>query len=420
MPISPTSAKANVPAVDASNTDPVGGTAIHGYAAHGHGVEGGSQGSKGVVGMSEDFQGVYGHSGKNAGVVGESSTWVGVYGKSMGDTGIAVMGEASADPATGVSGNGTGIFGVSTNGVAVHGYAAHGHGVEGGSQGSKGVVGTSEDFQGVYGHSGKNAGVVGESSTWVGVYGKSMGDTGIAVMGEASADPATGVSGNGTGIFGVSTNGAGVRAASENGEAIHAETNSLHVAAAAILNNNEHSDAAALYARKSGAVGDAGYFDGNVHIQGDAHITGKCTVDVDLICTGADLAEQFCVVGDRDAEPGCVVVLAGDDQICVSEQPYDRRVAGIVSGAGPYRPAVVLDGRPGADRRPLALTGKVWCKVDADMGAIAVGDLLTTSPTPGHAMRAVDPARAFGAVVGKALAGLTTGCGLVPVLVSLQ
>ncbi len=36
----------------------------------------------------------------------------------------------------------------------------------------------------------------------------------------------------------------------------------------------------------------------------------------------------------------------------------------------------------------VALAGTVTCKADASYGAIQVGDLLTTSPTPGHAMRA--------------------------------
>jgi hypothetical protein len=155
--------------------------------------------------------------------------------------------------------------------------------------------------------------------------------------------------------------------------------------------------------------GAAGYFDGNVVVTGDIQLP-----------TGMDLAEQFGVVGKLAAEPGCVVVLAGDDKVRVSEEPYDRRVAGVVSGAGTYRPALVMDRQAGADRRPLALTGKVWCKVDADCAPIALGDLLTTSPTPGHAMRASDPARAFGAVIGKALAGLQSGRGLVPILVALQ
>jgi hypothetical protein len=101
--------------------------------------------------------------------------------------------------------------------------------------------------------------------------------------------------------------------------------------------------------------------------------------------------------------------------------PYDRRVVGIISGAGNYNPGIVLNSRE--DQRnslPLALTGRVYCKVDATIGAIGVGDLLTSSTTPGHAMRADDPNRAFGAVIGKALRPLASGRGLVPVLVALQ
>ena len=64
--------------------------------------------------------------------------------------------------------------------------------------------------------------------------------------------------------------------------------------------------------------------------------------------------------------------------------------------------------------------GKVFCKVDASYGPIEAGDLLTTSDTPGHAMKAGDPARTSGAVVGKALRGLRDGQGLIPILVSLQ
>ncbi|MFD0325591.1 hypothetical protein [Lysobacter gummosus] len=58
--------------------------------------------------------------------------------------------------------------------------------------------------------------------------------------------------------------------------------------------------------------------------------------------------------------------------------------------------------------------------MDADYAAISAGDLLTSSPTPGHAMRAVDRDAAFGAVIGKALQPLADGRGLIPVLVALQ
>jgi hypothetical protein len=56
--------------------------------------------------------------------------------------------------------------------------------------------------------------------------------------------------------------------------------------------------------------------------------------------------------------------------------------------------------------------------VDADWGRVEIGDLLTTSPTPGHAMLADDPARAFSAVIGKVLRPLTTARGLIPILIA--
>ncbi len=100
---------------------------------------------------------------------------------------------------------------------------------------------------------------------------------------------------------------------------------------------------------------------------------------------------------------------------------YDSHVAGVISGAGDLKPGIVLDKKPGKDHRlPLALVGKVYCKADAQFGPIEVGDLLTTSPTPGHAMKASDPAKAFGAVIGKALGPLQAGTGLVPIIVALQ
>jgi len=94
---------------------------------------------------------------------------------------------------------------------------------------------------------------------------------------------------------------------------------------------------------------------------------------------------------------------------------------GVISGAGDYKPGLILDRQKSSDGRlPLALVGKVYCKAYATHGAIEVGDLLTTSPTPGHAMKASDPSRSFGAVLGKALRPLRSGNGLVPILIALQ
>ena len=69
---------------------------------------------------------------------------------------------------------------------------------------------------------------------------------------------------------------------------------------------------------------------------------------------------------------------------------------------------------------PVALTGRVYCYVDATEGAIVPGDLITTSATPGHGMKVDDHARAQGAIIGKAMTALESGKGLVLVLVSLQ
>jgi hypothetical protein len=141
----------------------------------------------------------------------------------------------------------------------------------------------------------------------------------------------------------------------------------------------------------------------------------------DIVLRNADCAEEFDVEDATGVEGGTVLVLNDRGGLCVAHQPYDRRVAGVVSGAGGLRPGIVLGREPGATgRRPVALSGKVFCQVDATYGPIEVGDLLTTSATPGHAMTAQDSARAFGAVLGKAIAPLRAGQGLIPVLVALQ
>jgi len=71
-------------------------------------------------------------------------------------------------------------------------------------------------------------------------------------------------------------------------------------------------------------------------------------------------------------------------------------------------------------KHPVALTGRVYCYVDADHGAIRPGDLITTSDTPGHGMKVSDHAKGQGAIIGKAMSPLEQGKGLVLVLVSLQ
>jgi hypothetical protein len=152
------------------------------------------------------------------------------------------------------------------------------------------------------------------------------------------------------------------------------------------------------------------------------HVAGDITVTGDVLLTGADCAEQFDVSEAVVPESGTVLVIDESGALRESCQAYDKKVAGVVSGAGDYRHGILLDRRSeSSDRRvPVALVGKVFCKVDARFSPIDVGDLLTTSTTPGHAMKAMNPAEAFGSVIGKALRPLQTGKGLIPILIALQ
>jgi hypothetical protein len=59
-------------------------------------------------------------------------------------------------------------------------------------------------------------------------------------------------------------------------------------------------------------------------------------------------------------------------------------------------------------------------KADANFGAIRAGDLLTTSPHAGYAMKVTDKAAATGAIIGKALSSLDKGTGTVTVMVTLK
>ena len=141
----------------------------------------------------------------------------------------------------------------------------------------------------------------------------------------------------------------------------------------------------------------------------------------DIILANADCAEDFDIAETEGVVPGTVMVLDEEGKLQRSREAYDKKVAGVISGAGGFKPGIVLDKKQSpANRMPVALVGKVYCKVDARYLPVEVGDLLTTSHTPGHAMKADDPLKAFGAVIGKALRPLQAGQTLIPILIALQ
>jgi hypothetical protein len=235
-------------------------------------------------------------------------------------------------------------------------------------------------------------GVLGSTShSGVGVHG--TGDAGTGVLGESNA---------GHGVAGFSKTGFGVWGISDSNEGVHAETKSPGTAAIAGYNLNQGPGI-------FGKGAPAGRFEGDVEVTGDIRLTN------------ADCAEEFDVLHAAQLEPGTVMVFHSDGILQESQSPYDKRVAGIVSGAGKCKPAIILDkAESDENRKIIALLGKVYCKVDAQYGSIEVGDLLTTSPTAGHAMKAADPQKAFGSVIGKAMCAVREGQTMIPVLVALQ
>jgi len=154
-------------------------------------------------------------------------------------------------------------------------------------------------------------------------------------------------------------------------------------------------------------------------------VAGVTRTDVLEIDGGADIAEPFDVRESELIAPGMVVSIdpAYPGALQLAAQAYDRKVAGVISGAGGVKSGLTLrqvdtvaDGG-----HAVALAGRVYCWCDADAGGpIAPGDLLTTSATPGHAMKVMDFSNSNGAILGKAMTELKRGKGLVLVLIALQ
>jgi hypothetical protein len=161
-----------------------------------------------------------------------------------------------------------------------------------------------------------------------------------------------------------------------------------------------------------------------VQINADQSGEGVITTQVLSITGGSDLSERFEVSSEAGhAEPGMIVSIDPNrpGELRVSDRPYDPTVAGILSGAGGVKPGMLMGqhGTRADGAHPVALSGRVYCYVDADFGAVKPGDLITTSSTPGHGMKG-EPGKAAGAIIGKAMTPLKEGRGLVLVLVSLQ
>jgi hypothetical protein len=326
-----------------------------------------------LVGNSDAGPGVSGTSNTNDGVAGRSTSAFGVFGASATGVGMrAVSGGDGAALEAQAKGNGIGVSALSGSGI--------------------GVSGTSNSGPGVSGTSNTNDGVAGRSTSAFGVFGASVSGVGIRAVSEQDRPALEAqAKGNGIGVSALSGGGDGVFGTSVTGVGVHGKGGHL-----------------------------AGLFEGDIRVTGKVDCPTSTINCFDVNIVNADCAEEFELAGTGVIEPGTLMSFGSDGNLLPSSEAYDGKVAGVISGAGEYKPGIVLDKRHGGNRVPIALLGKVYCKVDAEYSAIDVGDLLTTSPTAGHAMKATDPARAFGAVIGKALRAKSDGRGMIPVLIALQ
>jgi len=319
------------------------------------------------------------------------------------------------------------------DGPGVKGTGASAAGVVGVSQATDraGVIGLNEgqgDGPGVYGQSQDGPGVKGTSDNAAGVVGVSqvISRAGVIGLNQGDGPGVYGQSDGGPGVKGQSTDGAGGYFASTNRVGVYVEDSGL----------------AGVYIASAGvdgvrvqAAGQDGLriFDtvGRDYIRAgsdaDPHFlvlgTGEVRSDVGFNTPASDLAEMMVVEGDPAGyEPGDVLVISStrDQAVGLSSTPYARAVIGVYSSAPGF-----VGGRPISDGEqvnsvPVAILGIVPCKVSAENGPIRHGDLLVTSSTPGHAMRAEDPPP--GTILGKALGMLDAarGTGVILVLVTLQ
>ncbi len=149
---------------------------------------------------------------------------------------------------------------------------------------------------------------------------------------------------------------------------------------------------------------------------------------------GADYADML-AVADKASNyaPGDVLVMVSDAQLGLSQEPNSSAVVGVYS----TDPAMIGDPlgiweqedmeridremmeTPANDRVPVAMAGMAPVKMTAENGRIVPGDLLATSGTPDHAMKAqplhIDGASIYqqGTILGKAMTTLDGDEGVI-------
>jgi hypothetical protein len=264
-------------------------------------------------------------------------------------------------------------------------------GVYGGGESGPGVVGRSENSRGVEGYSTHNYGVFAHSDNGESIYVDGAGKAGVRVY-SAGED----------GVRVDSAGWAGVYVKSAGSAAIWIDTATYD--GLRILNGMGRD-----YIR-TGSNADLDF-----RVTG----TGQVRSDVGFNTPAADFAEMLPAVEGLQA--GDVLVIGSDGKLIRSTEPYQASVAGVYSTQPGFVGGQPVEGKV-AGNIPLAIMGVVPVKASAENGPIRPGDLLTTSSTPGHAMRADRDSALPGTVLGKALEPLdaSQGTGVIQVLVTLQ
>lgn len=162
------------------------------------------------------------------------------------------------------------------------------------------------------------------------------------------------------------------------------------------MNSNDIENINVLQATKIGVTSDKATATSQIPTGYSMYVQDDIKVGGNILGYNGDVAENVFFKDDKP-EPGDVVVLDSNMTVIKSYKPYDTKVAGVVSTDPAYIMAIQRDGVP------LALTGIVPVKVTDENGLIKVGDLLTTSSTPGHAMKCNDLDLCKGSIIGKAM-----------------
>ena len=164
---------------------------------------------------------------------------------------------------------------------------------------------------------------------------------------------------------------------------------------------------------------------GDVAIKLDVDNNGdsRITTDEVKINGGSDFAEQFDINAKDECVPGMLVSIDPSDEgkLKICHEAYDQKIVGVISGANGVNTGLLMsdEGSIADGEYPIALLGRVYVKVDESKGEINVGDLLTSSPKAGHAMKVKRKNKAQGAIIGKALSAKDEN-GFVLVLINLQ